>query len=101
LRFDPLGDLLRATRARADPRQEEKIPDALGMRESAHRLWGARADDVLLAVAHVFTHTFLGSVKKRSESSPPSRPTPDPLTPPKGTLRSRIIQQLTHTVPDS
>src|SRR5213076_3384509 len=30
-----------------------------------------------------FRHTFFGSVKKRSASHPPSRPTPDCFTPPK------------------
>lgn len=43
--------------------------------------------------------TFFGSVKKRSASSPPSRPTPLCFIPPKGTRRSRTSQQLTQTVP--
>src|SRR6266550_8770873 len=42
---------------------------------------------------------FLGSVKNRSASSPPSRPTPLCFMPPKGTRRSRTSQQFTHTVP--
>src|SRR5258708_37702938 len=45
--------------------------------------------------------TVLASVKKRRASSPPSRPTPDDLTPPNGTRRSRSSQQLTPTVPHS
>src|SRR5438876_3321955 len=47
------------------------------------------------------THTVLGSVKKRRASSPPSRPSPLFLTPPKGVRRSRSNQQFTHTVPVS
>ncbi len=43
--------------------------------------------------------TFLGSVKKRRASSPPSRPTPLCFMPPKGTRRSRTSQQFTQTVP--
>src|SRR4029077_2649002 len=43
--------------------------------------------------------TFFGSVKKRSASSPPSRPTPLCFIPPKGTRRSRTNQQFTQTVP--
>ena len=43
--------------------------------------------------------TFFGSVKKRSASSPPSRPTPLCFMPPKGTRRSRTSQQFTQTVP--
>jgi len=35
--------------------------------------------------------TFFGSVKKRSASSPPSRPTPICFMPPNGTRRSRIV----------
>src|SRR5215831_9208000 len=46
-------------------------------------------------------HTVFGSVKKRSASSPPSRPTPLLLTPPNGVRRSRSSQQLTQTVPHS
>jgi hypothetical protein len=42
---------------------------------------------------------FLGSVKNRSASSPPSRPTPLCFIPPKGTRRSRTSQQFTQTVP--
>src|SRR5205085_12268871 len=42
---------------------------------------------------------FLGSVKNRSASSPPSRPTPLCFMPPKGTRRSRTNQQFTQTVP--
>ncbi|MEY3369019.1 MAG: hypothetical protein RI973_2174 [Bacteroidota bacterium] len=45
-------------------------------------------------------HTFFGSVKKRKASSPPSRPTPEFFTPPKGVRKSRNIQQLIHTMPD-
>src|SRR6266567_4003303 len=43
--------------------------------------------------------TFFASVKKRSASSPPSRPTPLAFMPPKGTRKSRTSQQFTHTVP--
>jgi hypothetical protein len=43
--------------------------------------------------------TFFGSVKKRSASSPPSRPTPLCFIPPNGTRRSRTSQQFTQTVP--
>jgi hypothetical protein len=44
----------------------------------------------------------LGSVKKRSASSPPSRPTPEFLTlPPNGVRKSRRNQQLIQTIPDS
>src|SRR6266853_6927450 len=43
--------------------------------------------------------TFFGSVKKRSASSPPSRPTPLAFMPPKGTRKSRTSQQFTQTVP--
>ena len=43
--------------------------------------------------------TFFGSVKKRSASSPPSRPTPLCFMPPNGTRRSRTSQQFTQTVP--
>src|SRR5213083_3140593 len=43
--------------------------------------------------------TFLGSVKKRNASSPPSRPTPLCFMPPNGTRRSRRSQQFTQTVP--
>jgi hypothetical protein len=42
---------------------------------------------------------FFGSVKKRSASSPPSRPTPLCFIPPKGTRKSRTNQQFTQTVP--
>src|SRR5207237_749368 len=45
--------------------------------------------------------TVLGSVKKRSAASPPSRPTPLFLVPPNGVRRSRSSQQFTHTVPHS
>ena len=44
-------------------------------------------------------HTFLGSVKNRSASQPPSRPTPLFLKPPKGVRRSRSSQQFTHMMP--
>src|SRR5207249_248687 len=42
---------------------------------------------------------FFGSVKKRSASSPPSRPTPLCFMPPNGTRRSRTSQQFIQTVP--
>src|SRR4029434_7016692 len=48
---------------------------------------------------HFAMQTFFGSVKKRSASSPPSRPTPLCFMPPKGTRRSRTSQQFTQTVP--
>ena len=48
---------------------------------------------------HFAMQTFLGSVKKRNASSPPSRPTPLCFMPPKGTRRSRSSQQFTQTVP--
>ena len=38
---------------------------------------------------------FFGSVKKRSASTPPSRPTPEFLTPPNGVRKSRRNQQFT------
>src|SRR6185312_985480 len=44
--------------------------------------------------------TFLGSVKKRIASQPPSRPTPEFLTPPKGVRKSRNSQQFIHTIPE-
>ncbi len=47
----------------------------------------------------VAMHTFLGSVKKRRASWPPSRPTPLCFIPPKGTRRSRSSQQFTQIVP--
>ncbi len=43
---------------------------------------------------------FFGSVKKRSASTPPSRPTPEFLTPPNGVRRSRRSQQLIQTMPE-
>jgi hypothetical protein len=43
--------------------------------------------------------TFLGSVKKRMASQPPSRPTPLAFMPPKGVRKSRSNQQLTQTIP--
>jgi hypothetical protein len=43
--------------------------------------------------------TFFASVKNRSASTPPSRPTPLCFTPPNGVRRSRTIQQFTHTIP--
>jgi hypothetical protein len=43
--------------------------------------------------------TFFSSVKNFNASNPPSRPTPDDFTPPKGVRRSRSSQQLTHTIP--
>src|SRR5215207_3671320 len=46
-----------------------------------------------------FTHTFFASVKNRSASQPPSRPTPDCFTPPNGVRRSRSIQQFTQVMP--
>src|SRR5215813_5805005 len=48
---------------------------------------------------HFAMQTFFGSVKNRSASSPPSRPTPLCFIPPKGTRRSRTSQQFTQTVP--
>src|SRR5947199_7944881 len=46
-----------------------------------------------------FRHTFFGSVKNLNASRPPSRPTPESFTPPKGVRRSRNIQQLIQTMP--
>ena len=43
--------------------------------------------------------TALGSVKNSRLKSPPSRPTPESPTPPKGVRRSRMKKQLTQTVP--
>src|SRR5205807_7798508 len=51
--------------------------------------------------AAYLTQTVFGSVKNRSASSPPSRPTPLCFTPPNGVRRSRSSQQFTHTVPVS
>src|SRR5215468_3320533 len=48
---------------------------------------------------HFAMQIFLGSVKNRSASSPPSRPTPLCFMPPKGTRKSRTSQQFTQTVP--
>ena len=45
------------------------------------------------------THTVFGSVKKRSASSPPSRPNPLCFIPPNGVRRSRNSQQFTQIVP--
>jgi hypothetical protein len=45
--------------------------------------------------------TFFDSVKKRSASTPPSRPTPEFLTPPNGVRKSRRSQQLIQTMPNS
>src|SRR5207248_8570889 len=53
----------------------------------------------LLSPGYFAMQTFLGSVKKRNASSPPSRPTPLCFMPPKGTRRSRTSQQFTQTVP--
>lgn len=47
------------------------------------------------------TQIFCGSVKKSKASKPPSRPTPDCFTPPKGVRKSRKSQVLIHTIPDS
>src|SRR5207248_8502478 len=58
-----------------------------------------RALRLELIRAHSFTQTSFGSVKTRSAAIPPSRPTPDSLTPPNGVRRSRSIQQLTQTIP--
>ena len=44
-------------------------------------------------------HTFLGSVKNCKASKPPSLPTPEFLTPPKGVLKSLNNQQFTQTIP--
>ena len=49
--------------------------------------------------AYNFMHTFLGSVKKRRASNPPSRPIPLLLTPPNGVLKSRNNQQFTQNQP--
>src|SRR6478735_7681664 len=48
---------------------------------------------------HLAMQIFLGSVKNRNASSPPSRPTPLCFMPPKGTRKSRSSQQFTQTVP--
>src|SRR5687768_870581 len=45
--------------------------------------------------------TFFGSVKKRSASNPPSRPTPEFFTPPKGVRKSRSSHVFTQTIPAS
>ena len=44
---------------------------------------------------------FFGSVKKCSASNPPSLPTPDCLTPPKGVRKSLSNHVLTQTIPVS
>ena len=45
--------------------------------------------------------TFVCSVKKFNALNPPSRPTPEFLTPPKGVLKSRTNQQFTQTIPEA
>src|SRR5262249_51135526 len=89
--------------ARAEAGQKQQVAHPAGVRVEADRRRGAGGGG---AVAHdsspgVRMQMVLGSVKKRSASSPPSRPTPDCLTPPNGTRRSRKSQQLTQTVPHS
>lgn len=49
---------------------------------------------------YTLMQTLVGSVKKRRDSTPPSRPIPEALAPPKGVRKSRIIQQFTHTNPN-
>src|SRR5207237_5832192 len=91
------GNLARAALAGTDPGQEEQVADTSGMRVRPDRLRCARGLE--LVRAHSFTQTFFASVKNRSASIPPSRPTPDSFTPPNGVRRSRSIQQLTQTIP--
>ena len=43
--------------------------------------------------------TFLDSVKKRSDSHPPSRPNPELFIPPNGVRKSRNNQQFTQIIP--
>src|SRR5690606_37506392 len=45
--------------------------------------------------------TFFASVKNRSASKPPSRPTPLSFIPPNGVLKSRFSQVFTQTIPAS
>jgi len=59
----------------------------------------SRSRRVLRIGSYLAMQTFFGSVKKRSASSPPSRPTPLAFIPPNGTRRSRTSQQFTQTVP--
>src|SRR5712692_4412736 len=92
------GDLARSAHARPDPGEEEQVPHAARVRIGPD---GLRRALRFGQSAHSFTHTFLGSVKKRSASNPPSRPTPDSFMPPNGVRRSRSIQQFTHTIPES
>ncbi len=99
------GDILSAALSRSHAGEEQQVADTFGVRVGAHRLGCAMADQVGI-VGHdrqlpSLMHTFLGSVKNRSASWPPSRPRPLAFIPPKGTRRSRSIQQFTHTVPDS
>src|SRR6185503_2645100 len=93
-------DRLRSARPRPDPREEQEVADALGVREGTDGLRRPRALEVA-AAAHPFTGiaTVFGSVKKWSASVPPSRPTPLALMPPNGTRRSRCIHVFTHTTP--
>jgi hypothetical protein len=44
---------------------------------------------------------LVGSVKKLKALKPPSLPTPEFLTPPKGVLKSLTSQQFIHTIPAS
>src|SRR3954463_1975609 len=90
------GDLLRALLARADAGEEEEVPHLARVGKMADGVRCSCGDD---ARGHSFTHTFLGSEKKRSASRPPSRPIPDSFMPPNGVRRSRISQQLTQTTP--
>jgi hypothetical protein len=57
------------------------------------RLSGSAAQSYICMV------TFRGSVKKRMASQPPSLPTPEFFTPPKGVRKSRSIQVLIQIIP--
>ena len=45
-------------------------------------------------------NTFFASVKNLKASQPPSLPTPEDLTPPKGVRKSLTNQELIQTIPD-
>src|SRR5207248_7566852 len=96
------GDGVGARLAGADAGQEQQVADPPGVGVGADRLGCPRRQRFAHAdsVGYLM-HTVFASVKNRSASSPPSRPTPLCFTPPKGVRRSRRSQQFTHTVPAS
>src|SRR5439155_23216056 len=83
-------------RCLADSERHRKWRKQEGQRSEFQRFTSQPSNAIRIYFA---MQTFFGSVKKRSASSPPSRPTPICFMPPKGTRRSRTSQQLTQTVP--